>query len=97
MAKRKKTNPRKVLATKADVKRAKNDAIDEVMRISIMFPMKVLHDKFGFGPKRLEIFVEEFLTTFDDRCDDRFTTADLAEWVKDYSGISILERGDRRE
>lgn len=93
MAKRKakKKNPRRRQATARDVEKARDSAKKQAVTMTLLVPIKVLHDKFGYGKKRLEKFADEYLITVNDWAEGRFTSDDLAEWVKDYIGLEIQE------
>lgn len=89
MAKKKRTNPRRRMMSAADVKRATKMGTLNALRLTVFVALKVLHDRFAFGPVRLARFFEEYKRTANDWDAGLFTVADLAEWVEEYAGIAI--------
>lgn len=57
---KKKVNPRRRPATEADLIRAQTKAINETITIVMAAIFTVLHDKEGFGRKRLKRVLDEF-------------------------------------
>lgn len=89
MTKRKRTNPRRKQATKADVDKAKKQATREAVILSLTVPLMVLHDLHGFGPKRLEAVCDEMIRKYEDLDAGFFTVDDANEWLWDYAGIKV--------
>lgn len=92
MAKKKKTNPRKLPVTKADINRAKKDAKKEASILNITIVAMALHDVYGFGPKRLEQTVSRILKLYHDIDADLISINDTMQWFTDYTGMKINER-----
>lgn len=86
---KKKTNPRRQPATKADIAKAKQAATRDAMIMSIAVPLMALHDVYGFGPKRLEAVCDEMLRKYKDMEAGLFTPEDANDWLWEYAGIRI--------
>lgn len=57
--------------------------------------LAVLHDEFGFGGKRLRRFWERFLLKADCLTDDYCTWMDIAETLKEETGLDLIIRWNR--
>ena len=86
---KKRTNPRRQPATKADIAKAKQAATRDAMILSIAVPLMALHDLYGFGPKRLEAVCDEMLRKYNDMEAGFFTPDEANEWLWEYAGIRI--------
>lgn len=91
MAKKKRTNPRRQQATKADIEKTKKQATRDAMIFSLTVPLMVLHDFHGFGPNRLEAVCDEMIHKYKDLDAGLFTVDDANEWLWDYAGIRVEE------
>lgn len=93
--KRKKTNPRRMPVTVADVKKTMREAMAKASRdlsiAAIVFSAMALHDEFDFGPARLERFVVNVLHKFRDWDAGLFDINDALEWFESYTGMRIQE------
>ncbi|MEE0433896.1 MAG: hypothetical protein UDB11_00620 [Peptococcaceae bacterium] len=95
MAKKKKTNPRRVPATMADVQKSIREAMAKASKdlsiAAIVFAAMSLHDVFDFGPARIERFVVNMLQKFRDWDAGLFEIEDALEWFEDYTGMKLEE------
>ena len=93
--KRKKTNPRRVPMSMADVNKTVREAMERARRdlsvVAIVFSAMALHDEFDFGPQRLERFVVNVLHKFRDWDAGFFDVDDALEWFEEYTGMKIQE------
>lgn len=93
--KRKKTNPRRMPMSMADVKKTMREAMTKASRdlsiAAIVFAAMALHDEFDFGPQRLERFVLNVLRKFRDWDEGLFDIDDALEWFESYTGMRIQE------
>lgn len=93
--KKKKTNPRRMSMSMADVKKTMREAMAKASRdlsiAAIVFSAMALHDEFDFGPQRLERFVLNVLRKFRDWDEGLFDIDDALEWFEDYTGMRIQE------
>ena len=93
--KRKKTNPRRMPVTVADVKKTMREAMAKASRdlsiAAIVFSAMALHDEFDFGPARLERFVVNVLHKFRGWDAGLFDINDALEWFESYTGMRIQE------
>lgn len=83
---RSKVNPRKRPATAADVKRAKDEAIQIVWAIFF----SVMRDKEGYGNRRLKRLWDEVNALADSVSQGYVSITDLARTLRDEAGIEIL-------
>lgn len=93
--KKKKTNPRRMPMSMADVKKTMREAMAKASRdlsiAAIVFAAMALHDEFDFGPQRLERFVLNVLRKFRDWDEGLFDIDDALEWFEEYTGMKIQE------
>lgn len=90
---RKAGNRKPININKAQLQRAKEEATQkavdtlliEVMCISIW----ALHNRFKWGPVRLQRFLDEFFETEKDLEDGRISFEDIKKAVKEETGLSI--------
>lgn len=68
--------------------RVKENVIDTVVALSSY----ILHDKFGYGEKRLERFIQWFNYFADSICNDWFTWDDLMKVIKEETGVELRIR-----
>lgn len=71
---------------------AVKQATDDIVRTLIAMPVMVLHDKWGFGQKRLERFVEQLVEVLDSYEKGYVTMDDLMQALKEEAGIDLRER-----
>lgn len=71
---------------------AAKQATDDIVRTLIAIPVMVLHDKWGFGQKRLERFVEQLVEVLDSYERGYITMDDLMQALRDEAGIDLRER-----
>lgn len=89
-----KINPnRQVTYTIKEIREMKQQAHDEgvrqAMNITTMLPMLVLRDKYGFGKKRMNDYLEHFLETEDAFYKDYITLQDIVNVMQDEIGIDL--------
>lgn len=81
--------------TQAQIDQIKKDATDAATKrafaIMLAMPMMVLRDKFGFGQKRLNFFLNETFAVYEAFEDDRLTMVDMHETIKMETGVIIKE------
>lgn len=92
MAKKKRTNPRRVPATMADVQKAKKQAVHDAFMINVLFAAMSAHDVFDFGPARIERLVLNMLRKLNDWDEGLFDIEDACEWFESYTGMRLEER-----
>lgn len=83
--KRKKTNPRKQIATKADVNKAKEKAITYAMLVFLF----VMYDKEGWGRKRLRRVWDEVNDLSDSISKGYVSLKDIQITLEKEAGIII--------
>lgn len=89
MSKSKKTNPRRVPVSKADLARAKQDARDLAVDTAIALFLTVLRDKEGYGPKRIRRVWDEVQELSDSIVRGYVSIDDLKSALRDEAGINI--------
>lgn len=88
---KKKTNPRKIPASKADVEKAKKEAEYKAIIMTLAIPLMAAHDVFGFGPKRITRLFDNMMQKFNDYEDGLFSAEDANRWMAEYAGIEVEE------
>lgn len=69
----------------------KDDVTDKALRVIAYVPLIVLHDKWGFGKKRLEKFLYEFAEQIDCLENKYVGFDDMIEAIKDETGLVITD------
>lgn len=83
----KRINPRRRPATAADVKRAKDDAMDQATRLAMAIFLTVLVDKFG-GADHIKDVWDEVVKLSEEIIEGRVSVSDLADVLdKEYDII----------
>lgn len=79
-----------------DVTRIKQDAaqeaIDKAFVLMLGLPMIVLHDKYGWGKKRLSDFMDYVLELYDSFEKDYVTLDDLWDTIEKETGVKLIEK-----
>lgn len=65
------------------------DSIKEAALWSMLAPMMVLRDLFGFGGKRLKKFYEALMEMYDSIDKNYLDLEDIAETLKEEAGIDL--------
>lgn len=83
--------------TQARIDEMKQDAVNEATRKAfLMFlsiPVMILHDKFGFGKKRLSKFMDYALIWYEAVQNNEVKLLELVKVAEDECGISVLTHG----
>lgn len=75
-------------------KRAAADmAIDTAFKLMLGIPVMVLHDKYGFGKKRLPEFMDHVMELYDSFNRGYLTLDDIVECLEKETGIKLIEKG----
>lgn len=88
-SKGKKTNPRDIPATQADVNRAKKAAYNQAIDICWAVIMNVMHDKYGFGKDRMKRLWGQIGKLSDEVTEGRVKVNDIKRTLLEECGISI--------
>lgn len=79
-----------------DVTRIKQDAaqeaIDKAFVLMLGLPMIVLHDKYGWGKKRLSNFMDYVLELYDSFEKDYVALDDLWDTIEKETGVKLIEK-----
>lgn len=70
-------------------KQATNKAVDTAFTAMLAIPMLVMRDKYGFGKKRLEKFMDEVFEVYNSFNNDYLTLDDMRQALKDEVGFTI--------
>lgn len=70
-------------------KQATNEAVDTAFTAMLAIPMLVMRDRYGFGRKRLEKFMDEVFEVYDSFNNDYLTLDDMHKALKDEVGFTI--------
>lgn len=74
------------------MRQQENKQNNEVFKVMLTIAMYTLHDKYGFGNKRLERFMDHVNETLDYINDDYITMNDIQEVLKDECQIEVQNR-----
>lgn len=69
---------------------AKTQGIDEAFRIAMAMPLMVLHDKYEFGSKRCEDFIDHVFELYDSLISGYITFNDMQQTILDELGINLV-------
>lgn len=101
--KKKKTNPRKLIVSKHDIKKAveqelqeriergKIEALNSLLVAFVGIPLLAANDTFDMGPTRLKRFLVRMLTLYKDWNNGEYTDNDIIEWINDYLKTDIVK------
>lgn len=85
-----KLNPnRKVTMTVREMNKLKLNATNQAVRMTQLFPLLILRDKYGFGPKRLGDFQEYYNEMLDAMNKGYLKTDDIEKTLYEETGIKI--------
>ena len=83
-----------------DVTRIKQDAaqeaIDKAFVLMLSLPMIVLHDKYGWGKKRLSDFIDHVLEQYDSFNKNFIALDDLWNTIEKETGVKMIEKVRKR-
>lgn len=86
--------PKTYVLTEDQIEQMKRDAVNEATRKAfLMFmsiPVMVLHDKFGFGIRRLSRFMDYALIWYESVQNNEVKLLELVKIAEDECGIHIL-------
>ena len=88
--KKKKVNPRKRLATKADVEKAKKEAMNQSVICAWAIMFSVMRDKFGWNTEQLQALWDHVESLSDSIAKGYIKTEDLIRVLEEEDGI-VLE------
>lgn len=79
---------------KSDIERIKREAVekatDEAMVLLLSIPVKVMHDKFGWGiRKRIPRLTDALIDEYQSFSDGEFTLEEYQEMVYEYCGVKF--------
>lgn len=83
-------NNKKVQKQLVKNRRYADKLIESSHKAAMVLTLTVLHDKFGFGAKRLEKFTQCYHDLLDSYNDGYFKTEDLNNVLHEETGIKIL-------
>lgn len=63
-----------------------NDALVEGTMHCIAISLKVLHEQYGFGPKRLTTFANQWIEEYNE---GDMSIAEIEQWCWDYGGVKF--------
>lgn len=96
MTKKKRTNPRKRLATRKDIDSAKNQATSDGIEAALVVMFSVLHDKHGWGKKRMEVFFNRLNELSGDVAWHRVNILELEENLRKKYGVVVVDTPMKR-
>ena len=87
--KSKKTNPRKVIVTAEDVKKATKAGVNETVSATQVIFFTVLRDKEGYDIEKLKEFWKKVQSLSDEILEERVSIGDLRNVLREEAGIYI--------
>ena len=76
-----------------DIKRkATSEAMDFAFRQMMLLPLMVLRDKYGYGAKRLEEFIDNVADMLDSYNKGYLDLDDIEQTLKEETGIEVIPR-----
>lgn len=76
-----------------DIKRkATSEAMDFAFKQMMLLPLMVLRDKYGYGAKRLEDFIENVADMLDSYNKGYLDLDDIEQTLKEETGIEVIPR-----
>ena len=88
------TKPKTYVLTEDQINKMKMDAVNEATRraflMFISIPIMILHDKFGFGKKRLGKFMDYALIWYEAVQNNEVKLVELVKIAEEECGISVL-------
>lgn len=82
---------------KNQIQKIKDQATDEAANrafvLMLGLPLIVLHDKFGYGAKRLERFMDELIKQYEAFDEGRITLDDLLKTIETETGVKVEKIG----
>lgn len=88
---KKKVNPRRKPASKADVDRAKADAMNEAIKFCWVIMFSVMADKYGWRTRRLRTLWNRVEKLSQEIGEERVSVADLQRTLANEYGIDLEE------
>ena len=88
---KKKVNPRRVPATKADVAKAKRDGTSDACKVAWAIIFSALRDKHGWGKVRLARLWNDVENLSDSIDKGHVNLADLIKTLEDEAGIFLTD------
>ncbi len=76
--------------TKAGERMAKKEA-EQIVRRNYVIVLKVLHDSFGFGPRRLSEFIQKTTEFAEEAQKDELWFDVVSDWVEKYLGVDFFK------
>ncbi len=96
MAKKKRTNPRKRVATAKNVEDAKQEATGNGIEAALIVMFSVLHDKHGWGRKRMNAFFDRLNELSGDVAWHRVNILELEENLRRKYGVVVVDTPMKR-
>lgn len=70
-------------------KRVSKEATEKAVNVTLLFPLLILRDKYGFGPKRLPEFQGHFQELWDSYTSGYLDLEDIALTLYEEAGVKI--------
>lgn len=71
--------------------KGKEESLDFAIAYSMAVALMVLRDKFGFGAKRLEDFIDEAYEMYDSIENEYLDIEDIIQTIEEETGITIIQ------
>lgn len=71
--------------------KGKEESLDFAIAYSMAVALMVLRDKFGFGAKRLEDFIDEAHEMYDSIENEYLDIEDIIQTIEEETGITIIQ------
>lgn len=72
--------------------KGRKESIDRASQLSMVVPIMVLRDEFGFGKKRIDKFIAAYIELYNSISEDRLDLKDIIKTINEETGVKIVER-----
>ena len=90
----KKKNPH-ITIRESDIRRIKNECTENATNYAILLLLSVMHDKWGFGKKRLSRILSQLDSLADGISGGYVNLKDLRTMIEDECGIVVINRKEK--
>lgn len=76
------------------IKKLKESATNKAIKVTKLFPLWVMRNKYGFGKKRLKEFAGHYTQLIEDYNNGYLDLEDIAKTIEEETGVNVMESGD---
>lgn len=75
--------------------KGRKESIERASQLSMAVPIMVLRDEFGFGEKRIDKFITEYIKLYEAIEEGYLDLKDIIKTINEETGVKIVERNRR--